>query len=187
MQRRRLNVLLDWLLLVAGLVAFSTGLVLLVRFHMGHGAFSTTELGLGKLVWLNLHRLAAAVLAAAVVTHVALHWRAFRKMITNVITRGMKKRVHSEPLMYGAFFLAALTGLVAWLVLEGSSPLFGPAIVGRACSTRHPWIDTHHLSSLVAMVLVVHHAGHRWRLMVGRRHPSAVERKGAARPTIPAA
>jgi hypothetical protein len=129
-------------------------------------------------VWLNLHRLAAAMLAAAAVTHVALHWRAFRKMITNVVTRATKKRIHSEPLMYGAFSVAALTGLVAWLVLEGSSPPFGPAIIGRASDTRHPWIDTHHVSSLVAMVLVVHHVGHRWRLMVGRRHPSVVERRG---------
>ena len=75
MQRRNLNLLLDWLLLVAALVAFSTGLVLLVRFHMGHGAFATSALGLGKLLWLNVHRFAAAIFAATAVTHVALHWR----------------------------------------------------------------------------------------------------------------
>jgi hypothetical protein len=174
MQRRRLNISLDWLLLVAALVAFPTGVVLLLCFHMGNGAFATTALGLGKLAWLNLHRFAAAVLVATVVSHVALHWRAFRKMIMNFVTRATKKRIRSEPLMYGAFFIAAVTGLVAWLALEGSSPLFGPALIGRASGTRHPWVDAHHITSLMALLLVAHHVRHRFRLM--RRGSASVQR-----------
>lgn len=186
MQRRRLNLVLDWLLVASGFVAFSTGLVLLVRFHMGDGAFATTGLGLGRLVWLNLHRFAATLLTVGVATHVALHWRAFSRTILNAIAGSTKKRIHSEPVMYGAFTVAALAGFVAWLILDGSSPVSGPAIIGRASGARHPWIDAHHLSSLVTVVLVVHHTSHRWRLMTARRQPPAARQMGTAAVPTPA-
>lgn len=177
MQRRQLNLLLDWGLLCTALVTFSTGLVLLLRFHAGQGAFATAAFGVNKLVWVNVHRLSAVLVLADVITHVGLHWRAFCGRFTNVATRGTRRRVDSELVMYTAFLIAALTGLAAWLVVEGSSPLFGPAVIGRAHSTRHPWIDTHHISSLVLLALVVHHGGHRWRFMVRRARPVAVARK----------
>ncbi len=79
--------------------------------------------------------------------------------------------------MYIVFFVSTLTAFVAWLVLEGSSPLFGPAVIGRVGATRHPWIDTHNLVSLVSLVLIVHHIWHRWRLMLRRRRPVVSVRK----------
>jgi hypothetical protein len=176
MQRRELNLLLDWALFVASFVTFSTGLVLLIWFHMGNGAFAIAALGHSKLFWLNLHRLSAAVVATVTVTHVGLHWRAFRSRLTNIVTNRTRRPINSELIMYIAFFIAALTGLVAWSVMEGSSPLFGPAIIGRTGSSRHPWIDTHHISSLVSLLLIVNHVGHRWGFM-GRR-PRPVEVAG---------
>jgi hypothetical protein len=168
MQRRELNLLLDWILFVASLVTFLTGLALLFRFHMGDGAFAISALGQSKLFWLNLHRLSAAVVAAGAATHAGLHWRAFRSRLTNTGAKRTRRPINSELIMYTAFLIAALTGLVAWLVLEGSSPLFGPAVIDRASGVRHPWIDTHHISSLVALLFIVSHVGHRWRLMVSR-------------------
>ena len=179
MQRRELNLLLDWILFVASVVTFSTGLVLLIRFHMGEGAFAVSGLGQSKLFWLNLHRLSAAVVAAAAVTHVGLHWRAFRSRLTNIVAKRTKRPINSELIMYTVFLIAALTGLVAWLVLEGSSPLFGPAVIGRASGARHPCIDTHHISSLVALLLIVHHVEHRWGFMASRSRPVTVAQKDA--------
>ncbi|MEW6264470.1 MAG: DUF4405 domain-containing protein [Thermodesulfobacteriota bacterium] len=181
MPRREFNLLLDWILFVAALMTFSTGLVLLLCFHMGHGALTISALGQSKLFWFNLHRLSAAVMTTGAVTHVGLHWRAFRGTLTNVVTRRRRRPINSELTMYTALFIAALTGFVAWLVLEGSSPLFGPAFIGRASSTRHPWIDTHHTASLLSFLLIVHHVGHRWRFMVRRARPGAVARKDAKR------
>ncbi len=179
MQRQELNLLLDWILFVASFLTFSTGLVLLVSFHIGDGAFVISALGQSKLFWLNLHRFSAAVVATGTVTHVGLHWRAFRSRFPNIVTKWTRRPINSELIMYTAFLIAALTGLVAWLVLEGSSPLFGPAVIGRASNTRHPWIDTHHISSLASLLLIVHHVGHRWRFMVRRPRSVAVARKGA--------
>ena len=44
MQRRELNLLLDWILFVASLVTFLTGLVLLFRFHCHFGVGSEQTL-----------------------------------------------------------------------------------------------------------------------------------------------
>jgi hypothetical protein len=179
MQRRELNLLLDWILFVASLVTFSTGLVLLLRFHMGDGAFSISALGQSRLFWFNLHRLSAVIVATGALTHVALHWRAFRSRLTNIAAKRTRRPINSELIMYTAFLIAALTGLVAWLVLQGSSPLFGPALIGRASNARHPWIDIHYISSLVSLLLIVYHVGLRWGFMVRRPHPVAVARKDA--------
>jgi hypothetical protein len=176
MQRRELNLLLDWILLVTALVTFSTGLVLLLCFHVGDRAFAISALGQSKLFWLNLHRFLAVIVTIGTVTHVGLHWRAFRSILTNVFTR-RRRPINSELIMYIVFFTAMLTGLVAWLVLEGSSPILGPAVIGFASSTRHPWIDTHHISSLISLGLIVHHVGHRWRFMVRRARQDSVRRK----------
>lgn len=180
MQRRELNRLLDWVLLLGGLATFATGLVLLFRFHMGHGPSAAVAWGVPKLVWVNIHRLGAALVVVAVVTHVGLHWRAFRARLAKVVVRRPTRRFDAELLLYAAFLVAAATGLAAWLLVDGSSPLFGPAVLGRATGVRHPWLDVHHVSSLVCLALVVHHLGHRWRFMVRRERPAT-----AARPPAP--
>lgn len=184
MQRRELNLLLDWVLLAAALATFSTGLVLLLCLHAGDGASAAAALGVDRLIWVNVHRLSAALALAGVTTHVALHWRAFRSRLANVIARRTKRPVDSEAVLYATFLIAAFTGFVAWLALEGSTPLFGPAVIGPASGARHPWIDTHHLSSLVSLALIVHHVGHRWRLMVRRPGPASLGRKAAMREPV---
>jgi hypothetical protein len=163
--------------MVGAVATLSTGLVLLICLHMGYGAFASSALGVDKLVWLNIHRLSAVLVVAGVVTHAGLHWRAFRGKVTNVVTRRTKRIISSELIMYAAFLVAAVSGLVAWFVLEGSSPLFGPAFTGRASGARHPWIDTHHIGSFVSLGLIVHHVGHRCRFMFGGTR-RAVARRG---------
>jgi cation transport ATPase len=166
MQRRELNLQLNWVLLFAALMTFSTGLVTLLRLHMGPGAFASSAFGVDRLVWLNIHRLSAVLTLSAVTVHIVLHWRAFRSRLTRIFDKGKRRRVDIELLMYAAFIISALAGFVAWLVLEGSSPLLGPMNYVHLDHDRHHWIDVHHLISLVCLALVVHHAGHRLRFMV---------------------
>jgi hypothetical protein len=176
MQHRKWKFLLDWVLLAAGLTTFSAGLVLLFCFHVGRGSYATSGLGVDRLVWLNLHRLSAVPVILCVITHVGLHFKTFLARLKNVARRRVRRRINSELIMYMAFFVTVSTGLVAWWVLPGSSPLFGPAVIGGASSTRHPWIDAHHISSLVSLVLIVHHIGHRWRFLSCRAHLGAISR-----------
>ncbi len=169
MQRRALKLLVNWTVLFAALITFSSGLVLLLKFHMGHGAFAASAFGVDKLVWLNVHRLAAIPLVAGILTHTLLNWRAFRGRLGKRVSRSTGKRSDRELHMYACFFIAALTGLVAWLAVEGSSPLLGPALTARASGVRHPWIDVHNLTAVMSLVLVAQHVRCRWRAM-GRPH-----------------
>ena len=180
MQRRQWKLLLDWVLLAAGLTTFSTGLVLLFCFHVGQGPFATSALGADRIVWLNVHRLFAVPVILCVITHVGLHFKTFLARLKNVARRGARRPINSELIMYAAFSVAVFTGLVAWWVLAGSSPLFGPAVIGRAGSTRHSWIDTHHISALVSLMLVAHHVGHRRRFLFRRARRGAISRTSAS-------
>jgi len=167
-QRRKVNLLLDWIALFSGFAAFSTGLIMLTRFHMGDGVFMTEAYGIGRLVWLNIHRFSAAVMALSLLLHIWLHWRAFCSRFAVYFSKKRKKLVDSELTLYFTFFISGITGFAAWLILSGSTPLFGPLILERAEGIRHPFLDIHHLTSLVLLIFSVHHFCHRWRLMFRR-------------------
>jgi len=175
MKRRQLNLVLDWCLAPSALILFATGLLLLLRFHVGGGASATSALGVDRLIWVNLHRFSAVFVVAAVAAHVALHWRAFVFRFAEAFGAERRGWFDVELVMYAVCVASALTGFIAWLVLAGSTPLFGPAAIGRLSETRHHWIDAHHIVSLVTLILVSHHFGHRFRSMTGgpRRPPSA--------------
>jgi hypothetical protein len=171
MRRRDLNLLVDWCLAPAALIMFATGFVLFFRFHVGHGAFAASAFGVDKLVWLNVHRVTAIAVIAGVMTHVVLHRRAFAFHVIEFVSGRSWRKVDIEPIMYAICLVAALTGLVAWFVVSGSSPLLGPAAVGPLNRLRHAWVDAHNISALTALVLVAHHFGHRWHFMT--RGPGA--------------
>ena len=174
MQHRELTIRLDWFLLFASFVTFGSGLVLLFRFHVGPGAFAVAAFGIGKLAWLNIHRLSAAPMLAGVLAHVWLNWRPFRARLKIFSNRKKRKILDPEPILYAAFFLAAASGLIAWLLIKGSVPMLGPALSGPVSGARHPWIDVHHISSLLSLALAVHHLGHRRRFFFRAVHPRVV-------------
>lgn len=173
-RRRALNLRLDWLILFVSFVTFATGFVLFTQFHKGSSAYATSALGCSKLFWLNAHRFSALALVLAVSAHVGLHWRVFRLRLANVVRRGKKKALNADLVMYVAFFVATLTSLVAWWLLDGSSPVFGTAIIGPWNPAWHSWLDVHQFASVVSMVLIVLHIKHRWRFMA--RIASAIGR-----------
>jgi hypothetical protein len=169
MRRRELNLLLERGLLPCALILFSTGLVLLFGFHMGAGALSVQAFAVNKLIWLNVHRVSAALVIAGVTAHVALYWRALVFRLTMTATG--RRRVGLEPIFYAACCVSALTGLVAWLILDGSTPMFGPALIGGLSHVRHHWIDAHHIVSLLALALLADHVGHRFHVLTRSRRP----------------
>jgi hypothetical protein len=165
MRRRELNLLVEWSLAPAALTVFAIGLVLFFRFHVGHGAFAASAFGVDKLLWLNVHRLAAIAVIVLVTVHVALHERALVFHVTKFVSRRSRPKFDLEPVMYAACLVAALAALIAWFVVSGSSPLFGPATITHLNGLRHAWVDAHNISALVALVLVARHVGHRLHLM----------------------
>lgn len=165
MKRAGLNLFVDWALVFPTLGVFLTGLVLLLCFHVGAGANATSAFGIHRLLWLDIHRLSGVLVAGGVLTHVGLHWRPFCGRLVRRHAGKAVARFDAELITYIGFFVAALTGFAAWLVLDGSSPILGPVVLGPAASSRHVWIDAHNISSLASLVLVLHHVGHRCKAM----------------------
>ena len=168
MHQRELKLSINWILLSVSTVTFSTGLVILICLHMGEGATASNAWGMGRLVWLNIHRLTAIVVVFIVAIHIGLNWPSFSRRFVNLINKKMKKPLNTELILYFAFFISILTSFTAWLVVEDSTPLFGPAVIEPMSHIRHHWIDIHHISSLVSLILIVHHIGHRSKFMVSK-------------------
>lgn len=163
LRKTTLNLVIDALMLAASLLSFASGLVLLLRFHVGGGAFATEAMGLSRLWWLNLHRLPAVVVLATAAMHIALHW----KPLFARTTKAMKTCRHpgADRVMYWAFPVVAAAGFVAWF-MDGSSPMAGPAVLGYPSHARHAWIDVHNVAGVVALPVTLHHTLHRWNWMV---------------------
>ena len=77
MKRSGQKVIVSWLMLGSSVLTFGTGLVLTFGLHAGPGSFRASVLGLGRLTWLNLHRLPAILLLTFLVLHLALNWKPF--------------------------------------------------------------------------------------------------------------
>ena len=174
MRRKSLEPIVSLVLLVASALAFAAGLVLLTRFHMGHGSLGSAALGLSRLGWLDLHRVAALVAVTALAGHLTLDWRGLVGWVRGAFRPKRARGAVLELLLYAAFGTVAITGLAAWWLVDGSTPFLGPVPLGRLPHARHELVDVHDLSGLIALVFVVHHVGHRWQ-----RLQRALLRRGA--------
>jgi NAD-dependent dihydropyrimidine dehydrogenase PreA subunit len=155
--RAKLYFLVDVALLLMGLCAFASGLVLLIWFHMGHGRFAVEALGVSRFTWLELHRASAVVVLVAIALHLRLHWKAFSAKVRQALTTLAAHRKPGADLdLYVACALVLLCGFVAWF-LPGSPPLPGPVLVGDMPTVRHRFIDVHHLVGLAALALSLQH------------------------------
>ncbi|MBI5489441.1 MAG: DUF4405 domain-containing protein [Deltaproteobacteria bacterium] len=166
MRRARTKLAVDGVLAASAFVTFASGLVLLLGLHAGRGALRTSALGLDRLVWLDLHRLPALVMLAALTFHLALDWKAFAAKFGRVPKRERRgpvpEHLHgTRGLICLAVWAAAITGVASWLA-GGSGPTRGP----EAGGVRHHLVDVHFIFGLAALPWSVHHLGHRWRWMV---------------------
>lgn len=153
MVRGRINYWLDMAALVSALLVFLTGFILLTRFHMGpEGPFRLEALGLSRAVWLHLHQSASVVLAAAVMLHVQLHWRAIVARVKRAYQRLPGKATWHDLALYFGFAAVVPASFAAWLVLPDC--------------LHHPAIDLHTVSSLILLPAVVIHVRRhlRWLL-----------------------
>jgi ferredoxin len=180
--RARTKLALDVALLVGATLAWTSGLVLLDEFHMGLGRFRPAALGLSRLAWQNLHRLGAILVLVALAAHVAVHARPiYVRLVRALGARPVRHDLH-EVGVYVGNATVAVTGFVAWLVVGGSLPLLGPAVLGPVAPGRHVWIDVHHLSALAVTIPTMIHVCRRWgalsvlwrRARAGTRSPAFV-------------
>ena len=161
-QRLYVNVVL----LVVAPVTWLSGLVLFLEFHVGWGCFRTEALGLSRLAWQNIHRIGAVAVLAGIAIHVTLNATQMVRRAVRVFHGHPARHDTHEVILYATSATALLTGFVAWLVVKGSLPLWEAITPGPIAAGRHPWIDVHNLTALVAIVLSINHIRRRWRALV---------------------
>ena len=161
--RARANNSANLLALVASILVFSTGLLLLMHFHAGAGILRASALGHSRLVWVNLHRLSALASLAAIAVHVQLHWRPIAAQFGRVFGRRPGRVSRADLVLYVGFAVVSATGLTAWFAAPGSPPLFGPVTLSGLEPQRLFWIDLHHWSGLIVLPAVVIHVRQRFR------------------------
>jgi preprotein translocase subunit SecY len=179
--KSRYNFWLDLSILTAFLVTAVTGLLLWLVLPHGPGSQSSVFLGLTRYAWIDIHDWAGLAMLLGAATHIALHW----KWISCVAGRYFKRLARQarinfslNSLLFIAFFLASLSGLVAWLVLPGGgyqggrNPFYNATLLGL---TRHGWNDIHLWTGLaMIVVLTVHFALHwNWLTFTARRYAQA--------------
>lgn len=162
MRRAHLKLLTDVVMLLTALVAFGGGIALLGP----HEGASRAALGFSRFTWAFLHCLSAQILVIGVGLHVALNWRGFVIRLRGGLSRDRRWRAGSELVLYAAFSLVTITGILLCVVFDSSAPLEGPLPLGHLSHLGRHVMGLHVLSGMVALPFTFHHFGHRSRLMV---------------------
>ena len=163
--RARSRLVVDMGLIAGAVLAFASGLVLLLAFHIGHGCFRPEALGLSRLVWQNLHRLGAVLGLAGMFVHTTINRKSIYVRALRVLRGKVLRHDTHEIFVYLGNTIIVLTGFVAWLVVGGSMPVLGPAWLGPVTPARHAWIDAHNYVGMVTLVLTINHVRRRWHAL----------------------
>lgn len=181
MNKTKTNFWLDAIILAAFLTTAVTGLFLWVIVPGGPGSRETLFMGLPRHTWVEWHNWLGLGLLLGVIIHLTLHWQWLGCVAQRFFKQAAKQvrlNFSLDTLLFMAFFLTSLSGLVLWLALPGGGHRGGRNLFFRADFlglTRHDWSDLHLWAGLAMIViLTVHLALHwRWLVCVARRYTEA--------------
>lgn len=179
--KTKFNFWLDVTIFAAFLVTAITGLLLWLALPHTQSSQTLTFLKFTRSTWVDIHDWAGLATLIGAATHIALHW----KWISCAAGRFFKKLARQarvnfslDSLLFIAFVLANVSGLVVWLILPsegyrgGRNPFYNASLLGLA---RHDWNDLHLYAGLAMIIaLTVHLALHwKWVMCVLRRYTQA--------------
>jgi hypothetical protein len=169
--KTRYNFWLDATIFVAFLITAITGLLLWLVVPHEQGS-QTLLLELARRTWVGIHDWAGIVVLTGVATHIALHW----KWITCVAGRYLGKLAQQarinfslNSLLFAAFVVVNLSGLVAWLIWPsggywgGLNMLYDGSLLDL---TRHNWNDLHVWAGLAMIAVLAIHLALHWKWVV---------------------
>ena len=177
--RASLNYWADVVAFLFGAIVLASGLLLLIRFHVGEGIMRSSAFGVSRLAWVNLHRLSAIPALAAVAVHTFQHWRPITTRVGRACGNLPGKAGPADLTLYFGFAISLLAGFAAWSILPGSPPLLEAIRPHHLQPVRHICIDIHNLSGLALLPAVIIHLRRHlgWLLRVhGTERRSAVQR-----------
>ena len=176
------NFWLDVVIFILFLVVSLTGLLLWLILPDGQHSSQLVWLGLTRAGWIDLHNWFGVALLAGIAIHLLLHttWivcvgrRYFKKL-----ARQARLNFSLDTVLFLAFFVINISGLIIWLVLPsggfqgGRNPTYGATLLWL---DRHGWKDLHLWASLAMIaVMVLHVVWHwSWVMCVIRRYSRSV-------------
>lgn len=102
-------------LLISGVFAIFTGMLIQTQYHMGnHGNinFDKSVLEISYSDWSAIHKLTIIVLSIFIAFHFALHWKWYKA----VIGKGLINKNIQVITLTILFTLVAITGFVPWFI-----------------------------------------------------------------------
>ena len=168
--KTKFNFWFDGLILTAFVLTAATGLMLwLLIPGGGRGSGNQIFWDMTRRTWIDIHNWVGLAMLVGVVLHLVLHW----KWVSCVAARYFKKLARQarlnfslDNLLFVAFFLAGLSGLVAWLIVPsggyqgGRNPYYGATLLGL---THQNWTDLHLWAGLAMILIVAIHLALHWR------------------------
>ncbi len=179
--KTKFNLWLDAAIFTAFLITVLTGLLLWLVIPGGRGNSGLIFLGLTRRDWVDLHNWAGLVMLIGATFHLVLHWRWLSCAISRFfgkLARQTRLNFSLDTLLFTAFFLVSLSGLVVWLVLPsggyrgGRNPFYNATLLGL---TRHGWNDLHLWAGLAMIAILTIHLTLHWHWIVctARRYAQA--------------
>ena len=170
--KSRVNFWLDTTIFSTFFVTAVTGLLLWLVIPGGPGSGNTILFGLTRHTWLDIHQWVGLILLAGVATHLAFHWKwvvCVSARYFGSLARQARLNFSLNILLFVAFVLVSLSGLLVWLVLPGGgyrggrNPFFNATWLGL---TRHDWNELHLWAGLAMIVIIAVHLALHWRWLI---------------------
>lgn len=188
LNKSKTNFWLDLLIFALFILTALTGLFLWLVIPGGQGGGQfIVLLGLTRRTWISLHNWLGVAMLSGSLIHLILHW----EWITCVAGRFFKKLARParlnfslDSLLFAAFALSSLSGLIMWLVLPGGGHRGGRNLVADLALlglTRHDWSNLHLWAGLTIIALLVVHLTLHWAWIscMTRRYAFCGPAKGA--------
>jgi ferredoxin len=145
--------------LILSIIVFGTGLILLIRFHIGFGAFRKEWLGVDKNNWLLIHQAAAIGFLIGFVLHLATHLKYLKNIAErwrHTLPKKTKSKSRAQILLLILTIIVLSTGFIPWIVMPD---------VTLGNDLYHGWIDIHNRIGIVFLTgLLVHILKRRKRI-----------------------
>lgn len=179
--KNKFNFWLDAVIFIAFAATAVTGLMLWLLIPSGHGSGQLIFYGLTRRQWVDIHNWMGLAMLLGVSTHLVLHWRWIDCVLDRFLgklARQARINFSLDAVLFSAFIVTGISGLVSWLILPGGgfqggrNPFHNATLYGL---TRHQWTDIHLWVSLVMMGIIAIHLVLHWRWIVctARRYAQA--------------
>jgi hypothetical protein len=170
--KNKFNFWLDITIFIVFIVTAITGLMLWLLIPSGQGSGWLTFWGLTRRQWVDVHNWVGLVMLLGVIIHLALHWRWINCILDRFwgkLARPARINFSLNIILFSAFLVTGVSGLVLWLILPGGgyqggrNPFYYATLYGL---TRHQWNDIHLWVSLAMMTIIAIHWVLHWRWIV---------------------